>query len=75
MKSIFEKTGEIKTDVGRLESGYEVGERVRITEGPFKDFEGEVEELYNDKSSLMVRVEIFGRLTPVELAYNQVSKV
>lgn len=75
VKSIFEKTGEIKTDVGKLESGFEVGEKVRVSEGAFKDFEGEIEEINNEKNSLMVRVEIFGRLTPVELGFNQVSKI
>lgn len=75
VRSIFEKTGDIKSEVSQLESGYEVGERVIIKEGPFKEFEGEVEEINNEKNSLMVRVEIFGRLTPVELAFNQVSKV
>lgn len=75
VKSIFEKTGEIRADMARLDSGFEVGERVRVSEGPFKDFEGEVEEINTEKNSLMVRVEIFGRLTPVELAFNQVSKL
>jgi transcription termination/antitermination protein NusG len=75
VKSIFEKTGDIKTDVSKLESGYEVGEKVKIAEGPFKDFEGEVESINNERNSLVVRVEIFGRLTPVELAFNQVNKV
>jgi transcriptional antiterminator NusG len=75
VKAIFEKTGEIKSDVGSLESGFEVGERVKITEGPFKDFEGEIEDINNEKNSLMVRVEIFGRLTPVELGFSQVHKV
>lgn len=74
VKSIFEKTGEIKSNVTRLESGFEAGERVRVTDGPFKGFEGEIEEIYNEKGSLMVRVEIFGRMTPVELTFNQVSK-
>lgn len=75
VKSIFEKTGDIKTDVTKLDSGYEVGEKVKIAEGPFKDFEGEVESINNERNSLVVRVEIFGRLTPVELAFNQVNKV
>ena len=75
VRSIFEKTGDIKSEMGGLEAGYEVGESVRIGEGPFKGFEGKIEEIYGEKNSLMVRVEIFGRLTPVELAFNQVTKV
>lgn len=75
VKSIFEKTGEIKLNMAKLESGFNVGEKVKIGEGPFKDFEGEIQEIHNDKNSLTVRVEIFGRLTPVELEFNQVQKV
>jgi len=75
VKEIFEKTGEIKPHLVKLESGYEVGDRVKINEGPFKDFEGEVQEVHNDKNSLTVRVEIFGRLTPVELDFNQVHRI
>ncbi len=75
VKSIFEKTGEIRMNVSKLESGYNVGEKVKIAEGPFRDFEGEVQEIHNDKNTLTVRVEIFGRLTPVELEYNQVHKI
>lgn len=75
VKSIFEKTGEIKTGAARLESGYNVGEKVRIGDGPFKDFEGEIQEINLEKASLMVRVEIFGRLTPVELDFTQVQKI
>lgn len=75
VKSIFEKTGEIKTHIAKLESGFSIGERVKIGDGPFKDFEGEVQEIHNEKNSLTVRVEIFGRLTPVELDFNQVQKV
>lgn len=49
VRSIFEKTGDIKSEVSQLESGFEVGERVVIKEGPFKEFEGEVEEIYAEK--------------------------
>jgi transcriptional antiterminator NusG len=75
VKSIFEKTGEIKPHLTKLESGYIVGEKVKINSGPFRDFEGEVQEIHNDKNSLTVRVEIFGRLTPVELDFNQVQRI
>ena len=53
----------------------ERGESVKITEGPFKDFTGSVEEINADRSTLRVMVTIFGRATPVELDFYQVEKV
>jgi len=54
---------------------WEVGELVRIKEGPFTDFNGAVEDVNYDKSKVRVSVTIFGRATPVELDFAQVEKV
>jgi transcriptional antiterminator NusG len=62
------------TEKPRHKVEFEVGEYVRVKEGPFTDFNGSVEDVNYDKSKVRVAVTIFGRSTPVELEFSQIEK-
>ena len=77
------RDAEVQAILGRVAEGeeapklmisFDVGEKVKVNDGPFEDFDGMIEEVDEDNQRLKVSVSIFGRETPVELEYTQVTK-
>jgi transcriptional antiterminator NusG len=62
-------------DEKRVDIDFELGETVKVKEGPFANFTGTIEEIEKDKSKLKVLVNMFGRDTPVELDFTQIDKL
>ena len=71
IKKIINRAG---SQTQKIELDVKVGDKVRITSGPFAEFIGDITEVYPDKSKLRATVSIFGRETPVELEYKQIQK-
>jgi transcriptional antiterminator NusG len=76
VSSLFDQMGEQKSrEKISVVIDFSVGEHIKVIDGPFNNFTGTVEEVYPDKGRLRVKVEIFGRGTPVELDFMQVGKI
>ncbi|MFA5230421.1 MAG: KOW motif-containing protein [Candidatus Paceibacterota bacterium] len=72
MNIIFQRIGGAEP---HYKINFDIKERVKITDGPFKDFEGVIEEIDNEKGRIKVSVGIFGRETPVDVDFLQISKL
>ena len=73
---VLAKMGEIKSAEVKptVRINFSMGDHVTVVEGPFKDFKGVVEDINQEKGTIRVKVEIFGRATPVELSFTQAER-
>ena len=75
-KNLLQKIGVIKSEkTVKIKQSYNVGDVVKITDGPFASFSGNIEEVNEEKDKLRVNGQIFGRATPVEVSVLQVERV
>lgn len=75
-KNLLQAAGELKGEKSvRIKQSFEIGDQVKITEGPFASFSGAIEDVNAEKNKLRVNVQIFGRATPVEVDILQVEKI
>lgn len=74
---VLAKMGEIKSAEVKptVRINFSMGDQVTVVDGPFKDFKGVVEEINQEKGTIRVKVEIFGRATPVELSFTQAERL
>lgn len=76
VNTLFEQMGEQKRkERASAVIDFSVGEHVKVIDGPFSNFNGVIEEVYPEKGRVRVKVEIFGRGTPVELDYLQIGRI
>lgn len=74
-KNLLMKAGEIKGESPvKVKTNFNVGDLVKIIDGPFKTFSGNIEDINAEKDKLIVNVQIFGRATPVDVSLGQVEK-
>ena len=69
------KVDELSTESESISIPFEIGENIKVIDGPFNGFNGAIEKINQEKRKLEVMVKIFGRKTPLELSYMQVEKI
>lgn len=77
VRQVMTRMGEIKNTESKpqVRISFSVGESVKVTDGPFKNFTGTIEDINHEKGTIRVNVEIFGRSTPVELDFMQAEQI
>ncbi|BDC95198.1 MULTISPECIES: transcription termination/antitermination protein NusG [Treponema] len=76
VRNIFRRTGDLPGEKNvRIKQNYSVGDQVKLNDGPFANFSGPIDEIYPEKNKLKVLLQVFGRVTPVEVDASQVEKL